>query len=92
MIISVQKYEKSVYCHNLLLFLRNNYYVFIMRKTVGIINMVLGVIIAAVGIYLCVKYLSMGGETWRFILYLVLYVGFGVLLFLIGNAVRKPRK
>ncbi len=64
-----------------------------MRKTIGIINMILGAVIAVGGAILSFKYNSLeNSETHKFILYLVVWVGLGVLLFLIGNNFRKPRK
>ena len=54
--------------------------------------MVLGVVIAVGGAVLSFKYNSLpNSETHKFILYLVLWVGLGLLLFLIGNNFRKPR-
>ena len=56
-----------------------------MRKTIGIINMVLGAVIAVGGAVLSFMYNSrVGSETHKFILYLILWIGMGVLLFLIG--------
>ena len=63
-----------------------------MRKTIGMINMVLGAVIAVGGAVMSFMYNSRpGSETHKFILYLVLWVGLGLLLFLIGNNFRKPR-
>ncbi|MBR4390152.1 MAG: hypothetical protein IKT00_13395 [Prevotella sp.] len=61
-----------------------------MRKTIGIINMILGAIIAISGSALSVMYLlTDGSKVHYFILYLILWLGLGVLLFLIGNNFRK---
>ncbi len=54
--------------------------------------MILGAIIAISGTALSVMYLlTEGSKVHYFILYLVLWLGLGVLLFLIGNNFRKSK-